>query len=65
MPIIVADAAATGVDAVIESAGKVVEFSGTMLTTMLGNPIYAFLFAAGFVSIGLGIVRRLKRTASH
>ncbi|MDE6016517.1 MAG: hypothetical protein K2H41_12620 [Acetatifactor sp.] len=51
------------IDTIITAAGSVVDFSGTLLTTMIAHPVYAFLFAAGFVGIGLGIVSRLKRTA--
>lgn len=37
----------------------------TMLDTITANPIFAALFAAGFVSIGLGIVRKVKHTAAN
>lgn len=55
----------TQMETLISAAGSVVEFSGTMLNTMIENPVYAFMFAAGFVGIGLGIVTKLKRTAKH
>ena len=32
----------------------------TMLDAITANPILAALFATGFVSIGVGIVRKLK-----
>ena len=35
----------------------------TMLDTILGNPVFAALFASGFIGIALGIVRKMKKTA--
>lgn len=35
--------------------------SGTVLEAITAEPIYAALFAAGFVSIGIKIVGKLKR----
>ena len=50
-------------DTLLTTAGKVIEFSGTCLTAMVENPIYAFYFACGLVPIGLGMVAHLKHTA--
>lgn len=55
----------TAMDSIISAASQVIEFSSTCLNTMIENPVYAFCFAAGFVGIGLGIVRKLKNTARH
>lgn len=49
----------TGVDAVVQAAGKVVEFSGTMLDTVVSNPILLFFFAAGIVGIGVSVISSL------
>lgn len=50
-------------DTLMASATKLVEFSGQCLTVMIENPVYAFLFSGCIVGIGLGIVRKLKKTA--
>lgn len=48
---------------IITAVGEVLELSGTILTTITGNPILTFIFATGFVGIGVGVVRMLKRAA--
>ncbi len=55
--------AASIMDTIIAAASKVIEFSGTCLNAMIGNEVYAFVFAAGFVGIGLALVRKMKHTA--
>lgn len=50
-------------DSILEGASKAIEFSGTCLSTMAGNPVYVFILGAGFVGIGLMLVRKLKNTA--
>ena len=55
---------ATGIDKVIESAGKVLQFAGTMLNTIVDNPILLFVFASSLVPIGFAVLRGLKNTAS-
>lgn len=52
-----------GMDAVITAMGDVLEMGGTVLTTITGNPILLFIFAAGLVPIGFRVLRGLKRTA--
>lgn len=59
------DGTTTAMDAILSAASDVISFSGTCLNVMIENPVYAFCFAAGFVGIGLTLVRKLKRTASH
>lgn len=56
-------ATTTAIDTIIEAASKVVDFSGTCLTTMVSNPVYAFILASGFIGIGLALVRKLVNTA--
>lgn len=53
----------SGMDAVMNAATKLVEFAGSLFNTILSNPVLVFFVAAGFVGIGLSIVRRLKNTA--
>ncbi len=55
--------AASIMDTIIAGATKAIEFSGSCLTSMLGNEVYAFIFGAGFVGIGLMLVSRLRSTA--
>lgn len=52
-----------GLDNVLNNVTKVVQFSGDMLNAMLANPIYAFLFAVNFISIGVGIVALFRSAA--
>ena len=51
----------TGMEAIITAVGEVLELSGTILNTITGNPILCFLFATGFVGIGVGVVKKLRR----
>ena len=61
MPIIAGTA--TGLDSVIEAAGKVMDFAGTMLTEIMEQPVLLFLLAAGLVPVGFKVLNGLKRTA--
>lgn len=56
-------AAAGGMSSVMDAAAELVTFAGSLFNTILANPVLVFFVAAGFVGIGLGIVRKLKRTA--
>jgi len=58
-----AEGATTGLDNVLSNVTKVIQFSGDMLNAMLANPIYAFLFAVNFISIGVGIVALFRSAA--
>lgn len=53
----------TAMEAVITAMGDVLDLGGTVLTTITGNPILLFIFAAGLVPIGFRVLRGLKRTA--
>lgn len=48
---------------VLTAAQSAITFSGTCLTTLLSNEVYAFFFGAGLVGVGLSLVSRLKHTA--
>ena len=53
----------TSMETVITAMGDVLDFAGTILTEITGNPIMLFIFAAGLVPIGFRVLRGLKRTA--
>lgn len=55
---------AIGMETILAAASDAIEFSGTCLTTMINNPVYAFILGAGFCGIGLGLIRKLRRTAA-
>lgn len=57
------EGATSAMDTVITSAGKVLELVGTILTTITGDEVLCFLLGASFVSVGIGIFGKLKRTA--
>ena len=48
-------------EAITTGVESLMTMASTMLTTITGNPILCALFAAGFVSVAIGIVRKLKR----
>ncbi len=56
-------AAATGMDAVLEATDTVSTLMGDVWTLMTSNPLLTLIVAAGVLTIGLGIFRRVKRTA--
>ena len=58
--IVLAGEGATGMTAVTNGVTNLLELASTMLNTIVTNPIFATLFAAGFVGIAIGIVRKLK-----
>lgn len=41
--------------------GQILEMVGTVLTTVLGNPVLALLFAFGIVGAVIGVLKRLKK----
>lgn len=53
-----------GFTSVTQGVTDIMSVVSTLITTILGNPVLVALLAAGFVSIGLRIFRRMKRTAS-
>lgn len=50
-------------EAVIGAMGDVLEFAGTILNEITGEPILLFIFAAGLVPIGFRVLKGLKGTA--
>ncbi len=55
---------AGGMDKVLEGVADAINFSGTILTSLIENPIYLFLLASGFVGIGCSIFSKLRRAAT-
>ena len=53
----------SGMEAVITSAGQVLELTGTILTTITSNPVLSFILASSFVGIGIAVFGKLKRVA--
>lgn len=39
---------------------NMIDLSGTMLDAILAHPVYAGLFAAGFITVAIGIVTAFK-----
>ena len=48
---------------VMDAATELVAWGGELFTTIIENPVLVVFVAAGFVSVGLGIVSQLKATA--
>lgn len=53
----------TAMERILGGISSVMKLSGDMLTYMVENPVYLFLIAAGFVSVGLGIFRKVRNAA--
>ena len=53
----------TGFEAVMDAATDLVAWGGELFNTIIQNPVLVVFVAASFVSVGLGIVRKLKGTA--
>lgn len=53
----------TVVDDIVAQIQPVINMMISIMTTLLGNPFFAFLFACGFVRIGMSLIRRAKKTA--
>ena len=55
------EGAVTGMEAIKIGITAIMDVAGTVLTSITSEPIFAALFAAGFVGIGIKIVGKLKR----
>ena len=51
---------ATGMENLTSAISTLMEMAGTMLTTVLDNPVLAICFGAGFVGIIAGVVHTVK-----
>lgn len=58
-----AEVSSTTFDGVLETGTKLVSWGGELISTIVSNPILVTFVAASFVGVGLGIVRKLTRTA--
>lgn len=53
----------TAMETVITAMSDVWDLVGTTITSITSQPILLFLLAAGFVPIGIGLFKRLKKAA--
>lgn len=60
MPIMIATGEG-GMAAITSGVEAIMGLASTMLNTITSNPIFAALFAAGFIGVAIGVVRKLKR----
>ena len=56
-------ATATVVDSIIAQVSPVITMMIDIMTTLLGNVFFDFLFACGFVRIGMSLIKKAKKTA--
>lgn len=52
-----------GMEQVTTAAGNVLELTGTVLTTITGNPVLCFFLGASCVGVAIGTFLKLKRAA--
>lgn len=57
------DVTTNALDAVMDYVPKVINLAGECFNAIVGNPVLLFFFAVGLVGTGLGVFRKLKRTA--
>lgn len=50
-----------GINEIFNSVGDVFELVESILTTIVQNEVLCFLFAAGFVSVGIMVFGKLKK----
>lgn len=66
MPIVLngeATATPSVLDNILNAIGFIMKLSGDMLTYMAENPVLVIYLAVGFISIGLAVFARVRRTA--
>lgn len=61
--VVLTEGTTAGLDTIIDAVGKVITLAGTCLNAIVQQPILVFFLAVGFVGIGLGVFRKMKRTA--
>lgn len=49
----------TMMQGIISNAGSLIEFGSTMLDKVIEHPVLGLFFAAGFIGVGIGAVRKL------
>lgn len=53
----------TTLENIFSVANQLVGFGADLLSVIIEHPVLSIFVAASFVGLGLGIVRKLKRTA--
>ncbi len=53
-----------GMDAMLTTMGKVLDFSMGIFDVAVANPIMAFIVAGSLVGVGVGVLTKVKRAAS-
>lgn len=53
----------TVVDNIIAQIQPIIQMMIDIMTTLLGNPFFCFLFGCGFVRIGMSLIKKAKKTA--
>jgi len=53
----------TVVDTIIEEVPQVIQLMIDTMGNLLANPFFAFLFACGFVRIGMSLIRKAKKAS--
>lgn len=53
----------TSVDNVIAQIQPVITMMIDIMTALLGNVFFSFLFACGFVRIGMSLIKKAKKTS--
>lgn len=53
----------TVVDNILAQVSPVVTLMIDIMTALLANPFFCFLFACGFVRIGMSLIRKAKKAS--
>lgn len=53
----------TVVDNITAQINPIITMMMDIMTTLLGNPFFCFLFGCGFVRIGMSLIKKAKKTA--
>lgn len=57
------ESTSTSVDLIIAQISSVITMMIDIMTSLIANPFFAFLFACGFVGIGMRLIKKAKKTA--
>lgn len=64
MNLLAITATTTGpVDQILAQVTQVITLMIDVMTALLANPFFAFLFACGFVRIGMSLIRKAKKAS--
>lgn len=50
------------IEVLTTSMSSMLSMAGTVIETILANPVLAFFFSAGVIGIVIGVVRKLKHS---